>query len=229
MKPSKRKPKAPAKVAKAASAKNTNTNTATRSFLPVPRAQDLNTAYWKESYSIEDPKKLLMLAALAETGNKTISARVAGIVKKTHYNWMGGKGTAEDDITTEQKIYRAAVEEADESGADVLEWLLRLMSFGKAKGNHVAAFFLLKGLRPQIYRERFEHMGPAGGALPAVGVAVQIVQQLGTPERIQEIINVAKKSGLLELMKPRIAQITAEIKALEVEGESGNGSASNGH
>jgi len=222
MKNSKRKPKPKAATAK-------NTSTATRSFLPVPRPQDLNTDYWRESYSIEEPKKLRMLAALAETGNKTISARVAGIVKKTHYNWMGGKGTKEEEITTEQKVYRAAVEEAEENGADVLEWWLRLMFFGKAKGNHVAGFFLLKGLRPQIYRERFEHVGPAGAALPAVGIAVQIVQQLSTPERIQEVLDVARKSGLLELMKPRIAQISAEIKALETEGESGNGSSGNGH
>lgn len=83
-----------------------------------------------------------MLAALAKTGNVSASARAAGIDRATHYKWL--------HIDAE---YAAAVEIAIDDAVDVLEAVARQRAI---HGSDLLLIFLLKGHRPEKYRDRYE-------------------------------------------------------------------------
>jgi hypothetical protein len=103
---------------------------------------------------ISHPKKRAFLAAFAESGNISRAAAAAEIDRRTHTNWL------KDD-----KDYAAAFLEAREHAADTLEELARLRA---AAGSDLLMIFLLKGLRPDIYRERHEITGKKGKAIETV-------------------------------------------------------------
>lgn len=88
------------------------------------------------------PKKAAMLAALAKTGNISASARAAGIDRATHYKWL--------DSDSE---YADAVLVAMDDAVDVLEAVARQRAI---HGSDVLLIFLLKGHRPEKYRDRYE-------------------------------------------------------------------------
>ncbi len=115
--------------------------------------------------NIQHPKKKAYLIALAETGNRTHAAKLAGIERTTPYTrqWLldeafqeglkQAKEAAADLI--ESEIYRRAVEGVEKP----VGWYK-----GKAGGvvteySDVLAMFLLKGLRPETYRDRVELRG----------------------------------------------------------------------
>ena len=123
---------------------------------------------------IPHPKKAAFLAALAEVGNITQAAEIAGIDRKTHYIWMKN-----------DPDYSAAYEAAMEQAADRLEQEARRRAVeGVAKpvfyqGRQVGVvqeysdtllIFLLKGARPEKYAERYDQRisGPGGGPLQIV-------------------------------------------------------------
>lgn len=60
--------------------------------------------------------------------------------RKTHYNWLAS-----------DPIYRAAFAEAEIEAGDALEDKLTEFGF---EGNVTACIFLLKGLKPDKFRER---------------------------------------------------------------------------
>lgn len=118
---------------------------------------------------IPHPKKAAFLAALAEVGNITQAAELAGIDRKTHYIWMKN-----------DPDYPAAYEEAMEQAADRLEQEARRRAVegveepifyqGKKVGtvqkySDTLLIFLLKGARPEKYAERYDQRisGPGGG------------------------------------------------------------------
>lgn len=99
-----------------------------------------------------------MLAALAETGNVSKAAEAAGIDRGTHYKWASA-----------DPEYKAACVDAMESAADKLEEEARRRAHdgvdepvyqgGKKVGtvrkySDTLLIFLLKGARPEKYRER---------------------------------------------------------------------------
>lgn len=113
---------------------------------------------------ISHVKKRVFLAAFAMTGNVSRAAHQATIDRRTHTNWLQQDG-----------VYAEAFAHAKEHAADYLEEVAR----GRAvKISDTLLIFLLKGLRPEIYRERFEHSGPRGGAIP---VALETL----TPEELK--------------------------------------------
>lgn len=85
-------------------------------------------------------KKDRFLEAYAETGTVTHAATRAGIDRRTHYRWL------QDD-----ENYAEAFASAEQSVVDMLE--------GEAirratEGSDTLLIFLLKGLRPERYKER---------------------------------------------------------------------------
>ena len=111
---------------------------------------------------IRHPKKAAMLAAIAKTGNISASARAAEIDRSTHYEWLH----ADPD-------YAAAVDQALEDAIDVLEAVARKRAI---VGSDVLLIFLLKGARPERYRERYqvEHAGKV--AVEKRGDALEILR-----------------------------------------------------
>jgi hypothetical protein len=91
---------------------------------------------------IGHPKKAAMLSALAKTGNISASARAADIGRTTHYDWLQS-----------DPAYAAAVETALEEAIEVLEAVARQRA---VHGSDTLLIFLLKSLRPERYRERYQ-------------------------------------------------------------------------
>jgi len=107
------------------------------------------------------PKKRALLAALAETGNVSAATSLVKIDRRTHYRWLA-----------EDPEYADAVPVAFEIPADKLEEEARRRAligvdepltyqgevFGTVKKySDTLLIFLLKGVRPEKYRERFDH------------------------------------------------------------------------
>lgn len=109
--------------------------------------------------------KKLFLADLAKTGNITQSAESVGISRRLHYTWL-----EEDD---DEGTYRAAYDRAIQAAADVLEaeaWRRGVDGVEEPVGwyrgepggkirrySDTLLIFLLKGIRPEKFRERFDH------------------------------------------------------------------------
>lgn len=115
----------------------------------------------------EHPKKAAFLRAYALSGNISRAAEVAEVGRTTYYLW-----------TEHDPVFAAAAAQAREDAADRLEEYLYQRAAGaarkvrrvyevNARGKRVlteeieedgpsdtAAIFLLKGLRPEKYRER---------------------------------------------------------------------------
>src|ERR1700733_1347099 len=87
-------------------------------------------------------KKRAFLAAFSRCGSLSKSAKRAKVDRRTHYNWL------KDDPWYVQGFQQAVIEVGDS-----LEDRLTEMAFD---GNVTAAIFLLKGLKPQKFRERIE-------------------------------------------------------------------------
>lgn len=108
-------------------------------------------------------KKRAFLAAYAQCGNVSHAARLAGISRETHYEWL-----------TKDSNYAAAFQQADAQAADALELEARRRAlegweepvYQKAqlvgtvrRYSDTLLIFLLKGARPEKYRERHEISG----------------------------------------------------------------------
>lgn len=109
------------------------------------------------------PQKRAFLAAIAETGNLTIAARAVGIDRRRHYDWLANDREYEDEFR-----------EAMETAADLLEAEARRRAVegvaepvfyqGKPVGavrrfDSTLLIFMLKGIRPEKYRERSDVRG----------------------------------------------------------------------
>jgi hypothetical protein len=114
---------------------------------------------------IKNPYQQRMLRTLSLTGNVSMAAQAAGIVKQTHYNWI-----------MRDPEYAKQVEMAKEYAADIMEaeaWRRAIAGVTKPimRGDKVVGedrvfsdqllMFLLKGARPEKYREshKVEHSG----------------------------------------------------------------------
>lgn len=123
-------------------------------------------------------KKRALLAALRRTGNVSAAARAARVDRNCFYNWR------RDD-----EVFRAAADDAMEEAADRLESEARrraetgvlepVYHGGKRVGtirrySDTLLIFLLKGARPEKFRDRMEHSGPGGGPLVAPTLSVTV-------------------------------------------------------
>ncbi len=113
-------------------------------------------------------KQAEFLAAYAAVGNISTAAKLTGIQRSNHYNWL-----------RESQDYHDKFEDASEQAIDSLESEARRRAVDGVdrpvfhKGEQVGAvreysdtllIFLLKGLRPEKYRERSSQEITATGA-----------------------------------------------------------------
>ena len=126
---------------------------------------------------IRQPKRRAFLGAFAQTGNVTRAAEMAGVDRSMHYLWLS------------DALYAAAFERAKDEAADHLETEarrravegLRRLKFnrngeplkdpetGQPYVEHeysdTLLIFLLKGARPETYKDRAELTGKDGKPL----------------------------------------------------------------
>ena len=99
----------------------------------------------KERALQPDTRKKELLAAYEEFCTVTAACRKVGLSRQTWYAWKG-----------EDEKFAEDVGHAEESVADSLEE----EAIRRARdGSDTLLIFLLKGLRPHRYKDRYEHSG----------------------------------------------------------------------
>src|ERR1700735_2042298 len=94
------------------------------------------------SPKISHPKKRAFLSAFSRCGSISKAAKRAQIDRRTHYDWL------HDD-----PAYMGAFAQAKIEAGDALEDRMMEMAF---EGNVTAGIFLLKGLKPEKFKDRVE-------------------------------------------------------------------------
>jgi hypothetical protein len=113
---------------------------------------------------LANPRQRAFLTAYRETGNVRLACTVSHVGRSSHYRWLD-----------EDPAYRGALELAREDAADVLEAEAQRRAVegvekptgwyqGKAGGyvreySDLLLIFLLKGARPEKYKDRLELKG----------------------------------------------------------------------
>lgn len=92
---------------------------------------------------LQSKKQSAFLAAYSQCGTITKAAEAAEIARQTHYDWM--KNDPE---------YPALFAQAEQEAADALEHAARERALA---GSDTLMIFLLKGLKPEKYKERSEN------------------------------------------------------------------------
>jgi len=156
-------------------------------------------------------KQVAFLTAFAATGNIKAAAAIADIGRRTHYDWL-----------SRDEAYRAAFADAVEEANDSLEAEARRRaldgvdepvfgSLGRGVGSgqigtirkfsDTLLIFLLKGARPEKYKERHEHSGPKGGPIAVQHSTLDVLkhatdEELATIEALhQRAIAAATEQG----------------------------------
>jgi hypothetical protein len=93
---------------------------------------------------ISHPKKRAFLAAFSRCGSLSQAAKRAKVDRRTHYNWL------KDDPWYVRAFQQAVIE-----AGDAIQDKLTEIAF---EGNVTAAIFLLKGLKPETFRDRLEQV-----------------------------------------------------------------------
>ena len=96
-------------------------------------------------------KKAAFLKAYRECGNISEASRAVGISRARHYAWV--------KVSPE---YVEAFNHATDDAIDELEQVARSRA---KKGSDLLLIFLLRALRPSMYREKVEHTGKDGGPI----------------------------------------------------------------
>lgn len=154
----------------------------------------------KDAYKRDHPrgspkmKRKLQVRFLTEyalCGNVTLAARNAGISNTTHWRW-----SREDDG------YREAWAEAQEHAADMMEQeatrralvgTLEPVFYKGEKVGHIRKYsdllmiFMLKGMRPEKYRDRFEMSRTADDIAKLAKILGVTVQEVKTAMKVAEV------------------------------------------
>ena len=167
-----------------------------------------------ENITAHGLKKKAFLAAFRETGNVRLACEAAEVGRSTHYGWLGADPS-----------YQEAFDLAKEDAADILEaeatrraveGVKKLTGWYKGKpGGYVREFsdtlliFLLKGLRPEVYRERVEVRGLLG-KLDLNLLPNHLVARIAAGEHVEAVLaSGASEAGITpgELVRGALAPV----------------------
>lgn len=131
-----------------------------------------------KSDKIRHPKKRIFLAEYVQTASITLAAKAAEIDRRTHYEWKTADPQYAREFFKAQELAADVLE--DEAVRRAHEGVERpVFQGGKEVGrvqdySDTLLIFLLKGIRPEKYRERIsaEHTGPNGTMLPPPKIEV---------------------------------------------------------
>jgi transposase-like protein len=116
-------------------------------------------------------KQEAFLEAYRGLGNITVAAAKVGIARQTHYDWLKKFPEYAQDFK-EAQLIAADVLEDEALRRAALGWEEPVFYQGEQvatvrKYSDTLLIFLLKGIKPEKYRDRTEHTGPGG--FPMVG------------------------------------------------------------
>jgi hypothetical protein len=123
-----------------------------------------------EPDEIGHAKKAAFLAAYSQLGNLTAAAKASDVHRQRHYEWM------KDDPDYPERFKQAHAEACDHLESEARRRAVEGVEkpvFHKGvicgtvqEYSDTLLIFLMKGALPEKYRERMEHSGPGGGAIP---------------------------------------------------------------
>jgi hypothetical protein len=119
-------------------------------------------------------RQALFLEAYALDGTIMHAAKRAGINRKTHFRWMKEAEYAQRFLAAQEEAADLLEREARRRalvGVDEPVFYKGVQCGAVRKYSDVLLIFLLKGLRPEKYRERFEHTGEGGGPIQVAKVS----------------------------------------------------------
>ena len=117
------------------------------------------------------------LAAYGEHGTLTSAAKATGLARRTIYDWRQADPEFEEEFETIR-----------ETLIEVLEQSLYRQALG---GDVQAAMFMLKAMRPQIYRDRYEIRNVQATEVDTEGARERLMQKL-TAIDVSKTIDVSK-------------------------------------
>ncbi len=118
------------------------------------------------SHEIAHPKKRAALEAYGKLGSITAACEAAGVHRRTHYDWLEADEAYAEAFTQARGVAADSLEaEAISRARD--GWREPVYQGGKMVGtilkkSDTLLIFLLKGLRPEKFRDRHEVSGPEG-------------------------------------------------------------------
>lgn len=120
------------------------------------------------AYRIRHPKKRAFLAEYSQCGNVSRAARAAGVCRTTIYDWL----ERDEKFSMAMKLAEAEATEVleEEARRRAVDGTAKPVYQGGQLVGHVQEYsdtlliFLLKGLKPEKYRERYDvkHGGSVG-------------------------------------------------------------------
>lgn len=131
-----------------------------------------------------EQRKQKFLRALAECGVITDAAKVAGVERKTVYRWREqdpdfAKAWDEAEQEAADKLEREAIRRAVEGVEEPVFHQGKIVGYVR-KYSDTLLIFLLKGYKPERYKERQAHelSGPGGGPIPIDDVRAALQRKL---------------------------------------------------
>lgn len=138
---------------------------------------------------LKNGEREAFLCAYSTCGNVTSACKAAGVHRNSHYNWMHdpeyaaafeiAKRYAVD--TLRREAWRRATE-----GVDEPQFYQGQVCGAVRKYSDTLLIFLLKGVAPEEFRERYEHSGPGGGPIQHVHAKDNSDDLLAEIERVRE-------------------------------------------
>lgn len=184
---------------------------------------------------ISNPKKRAYLVALTLTPNLQRASDIAGISSMTGYLWRTKAAETEEDEAFQDAVDIArsiAVERAEsEAWRRAIEGIEKPIfgslgsdpntgkSLGTGQIGSVTEYsdnltmFMLKGHRPEKYRERFEHSGPNGGPIEVQAIDPRALSS----DTLQRILEEAKRNQLPASTEIIEASVTAVNESVDTE------------
>lgn len=144
---------------------------------------------------ITNANQRAFLNAYARCMNVTAAAKAASIARETHYDWMADETYREAFQAARLRAGDALEAEAVKRARGIREPVLYqgdlVMIDGKPlyrrRASDALLTLLLKGAKPDVYRERIEHSGPGGGPLThKVDLSGLTDEELDLAERLAE-------------------------------------------
>jgi hypothetical protein len=179
-------------------------------------------------------KKTAFLKAFEACGNISQAARVAKVARNNHYDWMEDDEYKKRFRESEVRAARALEDEAvfrateglrrykfDKNGEPIIDPVTK-EPYYESQRSDTLLIFLLKGILPEKYRERYEAHVTADVSHSGTVRIVEDTDWYGNSDRITPEAIAASSAGV------DVAGPVQGVGVRKAVGQNGNGATSNG-
>lgn len=169
--------------------------------------------------TIRHRKKRAFLAAYGRLGTVLAAAEASNVHRQSHRNWMANdpRYAAAFEAAKDESIERM---EHEARRRAVAGWEEPVYHQGQVVGtvrkfSDLLLIFMLKAARPEVYRERFEHVGPGGG--PIQIDQRQALAILAAPEIASQLAGLADTICRRQILAGRVGDLGNEATGETLE------------